>query len=447
MPRRRRRSLPNDRAPTHFELNGAPAIASGMSRLDLGRFNPAQSGARGMRVLATAMLAGMAAVFVAATGLVELHPAWGFVRAFAEAAMVGGIADWFAVTALFRRPLGLPIPHTAIIPRNKDRIGDALASFLRDNFLTPSVVARRMRQVDVAGAVGRFLALPPREGRLREGASRLLADILESLDEEQLGGMVKSALAARMRSIDVAPLLGRTLEAAMTEDRHVPMVDALVGWAGRTLDANEDMIRTMVHERANWILRLAGLDERLAEAIVDGLRRLSIDMAVDPDHPVRAKAEEGLASLAWKLQHDPDTRARVEAWKNEMIDNPAVADWIGGLWENSRAGLLAAARDPEAALAGKFGEALRQLGETLQREPRLARAINQFARRAAAGVAASYGSGIVTLVSETVRAWDAGTVTDRLEAAVGRDLQYIRINGTLVGGLVGLVIHSAEVAL
>ena len=418
-----------------------------MTRLDLGRFNPAQQGARGMRVLATAMLAGMAAVFVAATGLVELHPAWGFVRAFAEAAMVGGIADWFAVTALFRRPLGLPIPHTAIIPRNKDRIGDTLAAFLRDNFLTPSVVARRMREVDVAGAVGRFLALPPSEGRLREGASRLLADILEALDEEQLGGMVKSALAARMRSIDVAPLLGRTLEAAMTEDRHVPMVDALVAWAGRTLDANEDMIRKMVHERANWILRLAGLDERLAEGIVDGLRRLSIDMAIDPNHPVRAKAEEGLASLAWKLQHDADTRVRVEAWKNEMIDNPAVSDWIGGLWENSRAGLLAAARDPEAALAGKFGEALRQLGETLQREPRLARAINQFARRAVAGVAASYGSGIVTLVSDTVRAWDAGTVTDRLEAAVGRDLQYIRINGTLVGGLVGLAIHTAEVAL
>ena len=416
-----------------------------MRGVDLSRFNPTQRGARGMRVLATAMLAGMAALFVAATGLTDIHPAWGFVRAFAEAAMVGGIADWFAVTALFRHPLGLPIPHTAIIPRNKDRIGDTLAAFLRDNFLTPTVVARRMREVDVAGAVGRFLAQPPGEGRLREGASRLLADILESLDEEQLGGMVKSAVAARMRAIDIAPLLGRTLEAAMTEDRHVPMVDSLVAWAGRTLDSNEDMIRRMVHERANWILKLAGLDTRLADAIVDGLRRLSIDMAVDPDHPVRAKAEEGLATLAWKLQHDPETRSKVEAWKAEMIDNPAVSDWLGGLWEQSRAGLLAAARDPDAALAGKFGEALRQLGQSLQKEPRLARAINQFARRAAAGIAASYGSGIVTLVSETVRAWDARTVTDRLEAAVGRDLQYIRINGTLVGGLVGLAIHTAEV--
>jgi uncharacterized membrane-anchored protein YjiN (DUF445 family) len=397
-----------------------------------------------MRALATAMLAGMAAVFIAATGLVDQHPAWGFVRAFAEAGLVGGIADWFAVTALFRHPLGLPIPHTAIIPRNKDRIGDTLAAFLKDNFLTPSVVARRMRQVDVAGAVGRFLAQPPGEGRLREGGSRLLADILEALDEEQLGGMVKSAIVARMRSIDIAPLLGQTLEAAMTQERHVPMMDGIITWAGRTLDANEDVIRNMVHQRAGWILKLAGLDDRLADAIVDGLRKLTIDMAVERDHPLRLKAEEGLARLAAGLQNDPEMRAKVEDWKNEMIENKAVGDWLSGVWENSRAGLLKSARDPDAALAGKFGEALRQLGATLQQEPRLKGAINQFARRAAAGLVASYGSGIVKLVSETVRGWDARTVSDRLENAVGRDLQYIRINGTLVGGLVGVGLHTIE---
>jgi uncharacterized membrane-anchored protein YjiN (DUF445 family) len=398
-----------------------------------------------MRALATAMLAGMAAVFIAATRLDHLHPAWGFVRAFAEAGLVGGIADWFAVTALFRHPLGLPIPHTAIVPRNKDRIGDALANFLKANFLTPSVVARRMRDLDVAGAIGRFLSQPPGEGRLRQGASRLLADILEALDQERLGGMVKTALAERMRRIEIAPLLGQTLEAAITEERHVPMVDGIVTWAGRTLDANEDLIRDMVHQRAGWILRMAGLDEKLADAIVDGLRKLTIDMAVDPEHPLRAKAEEGLARLAASLRSDPETMAKVEAWKEEMIENEAVSGWLGGVWENSRAGLLKAARDPDAALAGKFGEALRQLGETLQTEPRLKAAINQFARRATVGVVASYGDGIVKLVSETVRGWDARTISDRLEGAVGRDLQYIRINGTLVGGLVGLVIHSIEV--
>lgn len=416
-----------------------------LAPLGSGRPAPARHNAHGMRVLATAMLAGMAAIFVAATGLEAGHPGWGFVRAFAEAGLVGGVADWFAVTALFRHPLGIPIPHTAIVPRNKDRIGDALANFLKDNFLTPSVVARRMRGLDVAGAVGRFLALPPGEGRLREGGSRLLADILESLDQERLGGMVKAALAQRIRAVEIAPLLGQTLEAAITSERHVPMVDSIVTWAGRTLDANEDLIRDMVHQRAGWILRMAGLDEKLADAIVDGLRKLTIDMALDPHHPLRAKAEEGLARLAAGLQSDPETMARVEAWKSEMVENEAVSGWLDGIWEKSRAGLLKSARDPDAALAGKFGDALRQLGETLQQEPRLKAAINQFARRAAVGMVASYGDGIVTLVSETVRSWDAGTISDRLEGAVGRDLQYIRINGTLVGGLVGLFIHTIEV--
>jgi uncharacterized membrane-anchored protein YjiN (DUF445 family) len=402
-------------------------------------------GVRQMRLVATGMLLAMAAMFAAASGLQDMHPAWGFVRAFAEAAMVGGLADWFAVTALFRHPLGIPIPHTAIIPRNKDRIGETLASFLRDNFLTPSVVARRMRIVDVAGAIGRFLANPPPEGRLREGASRLFASLLESLDEERLGGMVKSAVASRLRALDVSPLLGKTLEAAITEDRHVPMLDSMVTWAGRTLDANEDLIREMVHKRAGLMMRLAGLDAKLAEAIIDGLRRLTIDMAVDPDHPLRGKAEEALATLAWDMQYDEETKAKVDGWKNEIIANKAVTDWVGGLWESSRAGLLRAARDPDAALAGKFGEALKQLGESIQSDPRLSRALNKFARRAVVGMVATYGSGIVKLVSETVRGWDARTITGRLENAVGRDLQYIRINGTLVGGLVGLLIHSVEV--
>src|SRR5437763_6520965 len=228
-------------------------------RSRLSRFSPAQS-ARGMRALATAMLAGMAAIFIAATRLDHLHPAWGFVRAFAEAGLVGGIADWFAVTALFRHPLGLPIPHTAIIPRNKDRIGDTLAQFLKDNFLTPSVVARRMKSLDVAGAIGRFLSQPAGgEGRLRQGGSRLLADILEALDQEQLGGMVKTALAERMRRIEVAPLLGQTLEAAINEERHVPLVDGIVTWAGPTLGANAGLIRETVPKRAAWTLRAAAL--------------------------------------------------------------------------------------------------------------------------------------------------------------------------------------------
>jgi uncharacterized membrane-anchored protein YjiN (DUF445 family) len=406
---------------------------------------PITNGGRRMRIVATGMLVAMAAIFLAANRFDETWPWLGYVKAFAEAAMVGGLADWFAVTALFRHPLGLPIPHTAIIPRNKERIGAALASFLRDNFLIPAVVARRMRRVDVAGAAGRFLARPPSQGRLREGGSRLIANLLEALDQERLGGMVKSAVGSRLRTLEVSPLLGAALEAAISDERHIPILDNVVTWVGRTLDANEDLIRDMVHQRAGWIMRLAGLDDKLSEAIIDGLPRLTIDMAVDPKHPLRSKAEEALATLAWDLQYDPEMRAKVEGWKNEIVANKAVTDWVGSLWENSRAGLLRAARDPDAAMAGRFGEALRQLGETVANDPRLKRAINLFARRAVVGAVASYGDGIVTLVSDTIRGWDARTVTNRLEGAVGRDLQYIRINGTLVGGLVGLAIHTIEV--
>src|SRR5687768_5093278 len=194
----------------------------------LARFNPSQPGAAGMKAAATGLLIAMAALFAVTRLFEHRYPALGFVKAFAEAAMVGGLADWFAVTALFRHPLGLPIPHTAIIPRNKDRIGAALASFVRDNFLTPSVVARRMRNLDVAGAVGRFLASPPAEGRMREGASRLIADLLESLDQERLGGMVKSAVASRLRALEIAPLLGKALETAIGDDRHIPIMDGMV---------------------------------------------------------------------------------------------------------------------------------------------------------------------------------------------------------------------------
>src|ERR687889_207954 len=282
----------------------------------LARFNPAQPGAQGMKVVATGLLVAMAAVFLAARAVEARYPALSYVKAFAEAAMVGGLADWFAVTALFRHPLGVPIPHTAIIPRNKDRIGEALASFLKENFLIPAVVARRMQRLDVAGAAGRFLQTPAgEETRIRAGASRLIADIFESLDDERLGGIVKGAIASRLRKTEISPLLGHALASAINEDRHVPMLEAAIRWTARALDANEPLIREMVHKRASWVLKLAGLDAKLADAIIDGLRKLSAEMSTDPAHPVRIKVEEALVQHANDLETKPQTRAKVAALK------------------------------------------------------------------------------------------------------------------------------------
>jgi len=405
-----------------------------------------------MRWIAGGLLVAMAITFFVARTLYDprtpFGASMGFVRAFAEAAMVGGLADWFAVTALFRHPFGLPIPHTAIIPRNKDRIGTTLAAFLRDNFLIPRVVARRMNGLDIAGAAGRWLANPPGgDGRLRRGASRLAAHMLEAFDQQRLGGMVKAGIGQRLRALDAAPLLGQALTAAIAEDRHLPLLDGIVRWAARVLEANEHLVRAMVSERSGSMMRWTGLDETLANKIIAGLNGLLTGIAADPDHPLREKAEEGLAKLADDLMHDPRMRERVAAVKSEIIDNPAMQRWLDGLWEQARTGMLKLARDPDRVLAGPVGDALRQLGGTLQTDPRLRLTINRFVRRAVVGLAADYGDGIVRLVSETVQGWDAQTITRRLENAVGKDLQYIRVNGTLVGGLVGLAIHAVDVTL
>jgi uncharacterized membrane-anchored protein YjiN (DUF445 family) len=419
-----------------------------MLRTPLSSSEPVSPGLKQMRLVATGLLVAMAALFLLARAFDHLHPAIGYVRAFAEAAMVGGLADWFAVTALFRHPLHLPIPHTAIIPRNKDRIASTLAQFLRDNFLTPKVVARRMQRLDVAGAAGRWLANPVHgDGRIGRSAARLAADFLESLDQERLGGMAKGAIAARLRAIDIAPLFGQALGAAIAKQRHLPLLDGMIRWAAKMLAMNDHLIREMVHSRAGGLMRWTGLDETLANKIIEGLDKLLTEMAEDPHHPLRAKAEEGLERLAHDLQHKPELREKVEAFKLEMLENQAFQHWIDGLWETSRAALLRLARDPGKALGGRMGETLRQFGVTLQHDKKLANTINRFARRSAVGAATDYGDGIVRLVSDTIKGWDAQTITGRLENAVGRDLQYIRINGTVVGGLVGVAIHAVDTLL
>ena len=393
--------------------------------------------------MATGMLVAVAALFAVSKVYETQYPSLAWIRAFSEAAMVGGIADWFAVTALFRHPMGIPIPHTAIIPTNKERLGRTLAGFLRSNFLRTGIVARKVRTMDVAGAMGRFLSQPSGgEGRMRMGASRLMGDIIAALDDERLGGIAKSAVRTQLQKLDVAPLLGQLLGAMINERRHLPLMDALINWAAKTLEANEPLIRQMVEERAGAIMRWTGLDDRLANAIVTGLEKMLADMAADPDHPLRAKGEEGLQKLVRDLKSDKELQARVANWKAELLANPAMNKWIEWLWDQGRSALLKAARNPDAALSGSFGDALTKLGSTLQDDAGLKRQINRFARRAIVGTTENYGDNIVSLVSDTIGGWDASTITDRVENAVGSDLQFIRINGTLVGGLAGIVIHT-----
>ena len=400
-----------------------------------------------MRRTATGLLVLMAAIFAISGQYLTVHPVWGYVHAFAEAAMVGGLADWFAVTALFRRPMGLPIPHTAIIPVNKDRIAETMAVFLRENFLTPSVVARRMREMNLAHAVGSYLAEPGKSGggsRVRAGAGELLVEVLQSLDPERLGTQVRSALATGLERLPVAPLLGKMLTAMIADGRHRPVIDSLIRWAGLVLEDNEAMVRDVIHARANALLRFTGLDERLANSVLDGLYKLLAEVLVDENHPLRGKVEEGLAGLARDLAEDPETQEKVERMKRELIANPAVAEWWTGVWERLRTGLIAMVRgegEGHSSFAA-LGDSLTEMGVALRDDLRLQMQVNRFARRTAVGIATRHGGQIVQLVSETVKRWDAEKVTSRIEGAVGRDLQFIRMNGTLVGGLVGVAIHA-----
>jgi len=274
----------------------------------------------------------------------------------------------------------------------------------------------------------------------------MIASAVESLDDERLGGSVKQAIAERLHRLEVAPLMGQAIAAAMKEERHIPVLDGILNRASLMLASNEELIRDLVHERSNRLLRWTGLDENVADAIINALNKLMTDMADNPGHPLRLRVDEMLAELAYRLQTEPEIQARMMDWKANIIENPAMQAWISGLWDQGREALLKAARDPDKAMAGRMGQALRDMGGTLESDLRLNAMVNRFVRRAIAGIVANYGDGIVRLVSDTVRGWDASTITGRIEDAVGKDLQYIRINGTLVGGLVGLALHAVDTA-
>jgi len=385
----------------------------------------------------------MAAIFLVANHYTPAYPWAGYVRAFAEASMVGGLADWFAVTALFRHPLGIPIPHTAIVPNNKDRIANTIGRFLRTNFLVPSVVARRLDGLDLAGAVARRLTQSQGGGRLREGFAVVARQMLASLDDAAISAMVRGSVDKRLRALDLSTLLAQVIESAIENRRHGALVDAGLRWVSRALADNEALIRDQVRERTGWFVRMAGLDDQISDQIIGALNKLLTELAADPSHPMRLKATESLVGLAFDLKHDPLTRTRVEGFKEELLAHPAVTDYLDGLWASTKAGLMKAADNPQLLSEGPLGSMLARLGSTIEDDPGMRASINAYARRGIVAAVAGYGDQITALVSDTIRSWDAEMVTEKLETIVGRDLQYIRMNGTIIGGLAGLTIYTA----
>ena len=398
-----------------------------------------------MRLIATSLLVAMTGLY--AVAVTQAGPSWAYVRAFAEAAMVGGLADWFAVTAIFRRPLGLPIPHTAVIPRNKARIADAIGEFVAVNFLSSSVVAARLENQDLAASFAQQLADRAAARRIADGLIDAAPSVLNLLDDEAVAEFLRRQIADLSKDVRFSAALGRGLAVLTDQGRHQPLLDAAIVEGWRALGEHEAAIRAQVSARTNWLLRLIAIDERAGDVLIRAIEDTLKSIADDPNHPVRLHVTEVLKRFSDDLQNAPELRARVAHVAADMLAHPAVASYFAGLGQSLKAALRDSATAPTSALRSAFADAIARLGAGLLHDEAVRRALNVHLRALLTEAAQRHGGDVGRLISETIRGWDAATVVVKLEQNVGRDLQYIRINGTLIGGLVGLAIHQATLLL
>lgn len=409
--------------------------------------DPPPRAAKTMHFFATALLVAMCALYIVAVINLGHAPYWAYVKAFAEAAMVGGLADWFAVTAIFRRPLGLPIPHTAVIPRSKARIADALGQFVAINFLAPQVVSERLSTQDLAGGLGRQLADPLTARRIADGAMDALPAIVDLLDDEAVSDFLRRQATQFSQGDALPAALGRGLKLLTDHGRHEPLLDAGIREAWRALGENEAAIRRQVRGRTSWVFRLISLDARAADAMIGAIEDTLQAVAADPNHPARERVTEMLHNLSDALQNSPELRAQIEHAAADMLAHPAVGAYLATLWSDAKIALRQAAEAPDSDARRALGEAIARFGEALLADAEVQASINRRLRALLTEVAARHGRDISRLISEIIRGWDSKTIVEKLEQNVGPDLQYIRINGTIIGGLVGLAIHQATLLL
>jgi uncharacterized membrane-anchored protein YjiN (DUF445 family) len=396
-----------------------------------------------MRALATGLLAGMFLLFLAAALLQAEYPWLGYVRAFAEAAMVGALADWFAVTALFRHPLGIPIPHTAVIPRNKERIGESLGTFVGEHFLPPDVVRAQLARVDLGELIGRWLADPDRAASLSNEAARLLPGLFEALDDERVRGFVRGKLSGRLEAVDLAPLAGDILAALAADRRHQRLLDAVLVQIAVLIMEKEPFIREKIRDSTGWLWKKLSVDQRAFNGIMRAIGQLLHDMGENAEHELRQRFDQVVEDFIRKLKESADYQERAEALKRQLLANPDFQYRLEELWEDLRLRLLADVKAPESEIRRLLQTAVVQLGEALLTQPSLREGLNPWLRDSLADLVESRRQEVARLIPDTMRTWDADTMAERLELQVGSDLQFIRINGTLVGGLVGLGIYTA----
>lgn len=392
-----------------------------------------------MRWVATGLLMAMAGVFVVAHLFETGHAAIGFVRAFAEAALVGALADWFAVTALFKHPLGLPIPHTAIIQKNKDRIGTSVASFLEQNFMTHAVVSAELQHLDFVGAVSRWLA---HETNSAAVARQIVAGIpaaLRLVDDEQVGGFIRARIEDGLRQVRVASLLADLLSMLLADRQHQQLFDQLLTMVASALQKNHLFIRQKIHEHSpRWMPRK--VDDQFFVRLLEGLASVIDDMR-EADSEWRARFQQAVEELVQKLRTSPDYEARIVALVTSGLAQPDFHALIERLWQDVRRRLLDDIAIPQSRTTAQLTRAIIALGVALERDPQVCAKVNDWLRDWATNAVVQQRGAIAALVERVIRQWDAETISQKFEDYVGSDLQYIRINGTVVGGLVGVLLH------
>ena len=399
-----------------------------------------RSGLRRMRLLAVSLLVFAAVVFVATLQL-DQDGVWGYVNTAAEAAMVGALADWFAVTALFKHPLGLPIPHTAIIPKRKNEIGRNLQEFVTENFLTEEIARERLAVARVGERIGRWLGVPAHRARVRTEVVRVARAGLGRLSDDEVRGLVEDFLVPRLIREPISPIAGALLEGVVEEQTHHGLVDLGLEQLHDWLGDNPGTYAAVLGERAPWWTP-PWLDDRVIgwtyQQVLDWLR----DIRDMPTHPARLALDDLLKRLAADLQGNPEVMARAESLKERLLSHPQVPETALGLWRSFRTSLTTAMDDETSYFHVRGDELLEHLGRHLvedevwrgRLEARLGEAVSFFVN--------TYGTELAEVISVTVDRWDGKEAAERIELHVGRDLQFIRINGTIVGALAGLGIHA-----
>ena len=395
---------------------------------------------RRMKALALSLLIAAAVVYVITK--IDGREGWvGYVRAFSEAAMVGALADWFAVTALFRHPLRLPIPHTAIIPKRKDQIGRSLGEFVETNFLTQEVLGERLAHADIGRRLGVWLSEPANAQRASEALGDALKGTLEVLDDKEVQHGLEGVVRRRIAATPAAPLFGKAIDLTIEGGHHQRLLDSVLIGLGGFLEDNRVTFRKRLDEESPWWVP-EPIDDRVFEKIYTAVGSFIADVGADPHHEVRGSVDTRVASLAERLKHDPEMLAKGEALKDELLDHPEFRAWIESLWLGTKQAMIDAANDPDSELRVRAATSLSQLGVRLSADPDLQAKVNDWVERALGYVIDRYRSEVGDLIANTVERWDGESTAEKMELQVGRDLQFIRINGTLVGGLAGIVIHA-----